>query len=122
MHEFSIARNMLETVLEALVPHAGARPIRVHVKVGELTAVVPEALAFGWEAASVGTPAEGMTLSIESMAARGVCRDCGLASSGLENLLSACRGCGAVSPEIRSGTELTIESLEVDDGQEDTAE
>jgi hydrogenase nickel incorporation protein HypA/HybF len=66
MHELSIALSLVEAVCEEL-PRLGDRVSirRVRVRVGPLSGVVPEALAFAFEVAADDSPIAGARLEIE---------------------------------------------------------
>ncbi|HZU39482.1 MAG TPA: hydrogenase maturation nickel metallochaperone HypA [Solirubrobacteraceae bacterium] len=111
MHELSIA----EAVLAIVGEHAGERRVtRVEVSVGALRQVSPPALSFAFELLSSGTAAEGAELVLREVPARGRCRECG-ATSRLAGFPFCCQRCGALEPEIVSGEELCVESLDVTD-------
>ena len=61
MHELGIALEVVDIVTRRA---AGARVKRVVLEIGALTAVLPDALSFSFQLASVGTSAEGAELTI----------------------------------------------------------
>lgn len=106
----------METALEQArdrTRQAGASRIhRIRLRVGALSGVVPEALEFAFAALSMGGPAEGATLEIESVRAMRWCDGCQAefeAAAGSPE----CPLCGAWSHDLRSGLELELASLEV---------
>jgi hydrogenase nickel incorporation protein HypA/HybF len=108
MHELAITQSVIEAVCE----RAGARPVgSVRVRVGALTAVVPEAMRFCFELAAEGTVAEGARLDIERCPAVARCRSCG-AEFGVPDLILLCV-CGSADVEVTAGRELEILSMEV---------
>lgn len=111
MHELSIAASVLEIALRHA---AGRRVTRVEVQVGHLRQVVPSALAFSFEIVAQGTPAEGATLELETIPARGICRRC-RAESRLHAFPLQCAACGGFDLEIVAGEELVVESLDVEE-------
>ena len=65
MHELGIAMEIADVALE----RAGdARIKRVVIEVGALTAVLPAALSFAWEAATCESELEGCVLEIVEVA------------------------------------------------------
>jgi hydrogenase nickel incorporation protein HypA/HybF len=61
VHELSIALHIAELAVE----RAGdATPCRVVVEIGELAAVMPDALRFAWDALTAHSTLEGCTLDI----------------------------------------------------------
>lgn len=67
MHELSIAMSLVDAVCEEL-PRLGDRvSIRsVRVRVGPLSGVVPDALAFAFDVAAAESPLAGARLEIET--------------------------------------------------------
>jgi len=64
MHELGIANSVLEAV-EAEAKQRAAKPVKVGLRVGELSGVEPDSLAFGFEALTAGTEWQGLELAIE---------------------------------------------------------
>jgi hydrogenase nickel incorporation protein HypA/HybF len=65
MHEVGIANSILEAVRSEMQPHAGARPVKVAVKVGAMSGVDRDSLSFCFEVITRGTLFETMTLALE---------------------------------------------------------
>jgi hydrogenase nickel incorporation protein HypA/HybF len=90
MHELGIAIEIAELASE----RAGdRRPTRVVVEVGQLTAVLPDALAFAWQAATEGSALGGCELDLDMPFGR-------------------C-ACGGTDLELVAGEELRIRHMEV---------
>jgi hydrogenase nickel incorporation protein HypA/HybF len=107
MHELAIAESIIDTVLQ----HVPARQIGVvHVRIGKLTAVVPEALQFCFDLATTGTSLEGCRLHVELADARAHCRSCD-ADFVLGDLVLLC-ACGSADVDILAGRELQVASVE----------
>lgn len=70
MHEVSLVEELVAVLAERC---AGERVLRVVVEVGEAAAVLPDALAFAFEACQAGTPLAGAVLEV-----RGRCAGDGL--------------------------------------------
>jgi hydrogenase nickel incorporation protein HypA/HybF len=109
VHELGIATSILETVRTELEKHAGARPARVGVRIGEIAAVNPEALRFAFEALTRETD-----LDIEICPLRFRCKACQGAFE-VQDFAPACPQCGAEQTECVGGDELEIAYLEVED-------
>jgi hydrogenase nickel incorporation protein HypA/HybF len=108
MHEFAITQEIVNVVTENA---RGARVKRVVVEIGKLTAIVPEAVSFCFEAITPGTVAEGATLEIVEIPGRARCRSCGRELI-LEEPFGLCE-CGSVSFEWLSGNELSVREMEL---------
>jgi hydrogenase nickel incorporation protein HypA/HybF len=70
MHELSIAAALLETIEEERGRHGFERVVRVRLRIGQYSNVVPEALVFGFEALAEGTVAAGAVLDFEDVPGR----------------------------------------------------
>ena len=107
MHEMSIA----SAVVEACAERAGdARVLRVRLEVGQLAAVLPDALRFCFDVCAQGTAVEGAELEILESEGRAVCDECRRAVA-----LAAPFGCCACGGLLRivAGEELRVKDMEV---------
>jgi len=108
MHELAIAESVVDTVLR----RTEGRPVSVvRLRIGRLSGVVPDALSFAFEVASVGTPLQGSTLELEQPQGEAKCRDCG-ERFVLHDLILLCP-CGSADVEVVAGRELAVASVEV---------
>lgn len=117
MHEMGIAMQIVE-IATASIPSdfAGARVATVNLKVGKLSAVVPDSLRFCFEAVAKDTALEGAELHITEIPVQAACNACGNAWT-IEEPAFACPACGSGDITLLSGRELDIESIEL--AQED---
>jgi hydrogenase nickel incorporation protein HypA/HybF len=113
MHELSMALDILDIVRRAVRSDA-RRVERVHVQVGVQSGVVPDSLAFSFDAVTAGTPLEGVSLEIERIPFRLHCDNCSSICTG-ENGMIVCPQCGSTRTIILSGTELRVTSIEIED-------
>ncbi len=113
MHEFSIAVNIVDIALEN-AEKAQARIINeIELEVGDLSGVVYEAMETAMEAAVKGTILENAIILIIKTEGRARCLSC-LKEFALDNLFDPCPFCGTFNPDIISGKELKIKSINVD--------
>ena len=113
MHELSIAQNIIE-ISEAKARENNSRSIRVvKVRLGEFTAVAPEALQFSFEVARSGTLAANAKLEIERVPMELRCALCGAINNPLIEVRLICPLCG-LPVEIVSGEELRVEYIELE--------
>jgi hydrogenase nickel incorporation protein HypA/HybF len=114
MHELSIAVDLIEaasTELERLGP---VRVVAVHLKLGPLSGVVKEALAFSFDCAAAGTRLEGTRLQIEDVAVAVWCDTCH-AERELPSLSRRrCPTCQSATPRVTRGDELQLVGLEIE--------
>lgn len=113
MHEFLIAQSILERALTEAEKHNGKRICALGVKLGKASHIEPESLDFCLRAVARGTIAEKARMEIESMEPTARCRECGHTFSVQGNELS-CPNCGGENLEMLTGSEVFLESLEVD--------
>lgn len=113
MHETSLALGILDVVVEKCREAGGSTVDAVRLRIGKAAGVMPEALAFGFEAAKVGTIAENAKLEIESIPVSGVCLACAKEISTDEQYVFACPHCGANTIEITQGREMEIVDMEI---------
>lgn len=108
MHEVGITAEVVAAVAERA---AGRRVTRVVLEVGCLTAVLPDAVRFCFDACAEGTSVEGATLEVVEVAGEAECRACGDVLA-LERPFGMC-GCGSTDLAWRRGDELVIREIEV---------
>lgn len=113
MHELSLCHGILEVVTATLDSLSPPRPpvIRVTVRVGRLTAVVPDSLQYYFDLLVRDTPLAGAALVIEEVPIRGRCADCA-AEFEIATLSFTCPRCGSGLVELTSGRELQVVSLD----------
>ena len=117
MHEMGIALQILTVALAAIPAEMADVKVEVlNIKVGKLTAVVPESLRFCFNIASQDTPLAGARLSIEEVPIEVECRDCG-ARMIIERAYFVCGKCQGRQLDVISGRELIVTSLELADSQ-----
>jgi len=113
MHEMGIAMEIIE-IAEASIP-VGMEAVQVesvNLRVGKLSAIVPESLTFCFSVAIKDTRLEGAKLNIEQVPVVAMCKDCG-AKWTIEEPAFACQQCQSGSIKLISGKELDIVSIEI---------
>ncbi|MDX2100209.1 MAG: hydrogenase maturation nickel metallochaperone HypA [Leptolyngbyaceae cyanobacterium bins.59] len=110
MHELGITQNIVAIVSE----HAGNNRVqRVVLEIGQLSAILPEAIEFCFEVCSRETVVEGAQLEILEIPGLGRCRSCGT-EVPLKTPFGIC-DCGSRDLEIIQGQELKIKELETEE-------
>jgi len=110
MHEIGIVQSLIDQAARA----AEGRAIRqVHVALGDLSNVTPEALEFYFDQLRAGTPAAEAGLTIRREASRACCQDCGGEFAAAE-LSDACPACGSARLQILAGDRLILEAIDVE--------
>ncbi|WP_424951540.1 hydrogenase maturation nickel metallochaperone HypA [Deinococcus sp.] len=113
MHEASIALDLIR-VAETVALEHGGRVLALTVRLGQWSAVVPEALQAAFPACAEGTLLEGARLSIQSVPGVGLCPLHGRVELNLRRGLR-CPHCDAPTPELLQGDELELDELELAD-------
>jgi hydrogenase nickel incorporation protein HypA/HybF len=114
MHEVGIAASILESVEAEARRRPDTRFAAVGVRIGELSNVDKDALAFAFEALTRKTPLEKLRLEVEWCPRRQKCLDCSKEFAVHEFNLS-CPKCGGNKTSCISGTELDIAYLELEE-------
>ena len=114
MHEMSMAYSVLAAVRTEAARYPACHPRKVGLRVGELTALDPEALRFCFEALTRETELESLGLEIEICLRRHRCRVCGTEFQ-VKDYDFACPQCADLNSQCISGDELEMAYLEVDE-------
>jgi len=115
MHEMGIAMEIVE-IAAASIPKGmeNVRIDKVNLKVGKLSAIVPESLRFCFEIVAKDTPVAGAKLIIEEVPVVARCNECS-AEWTITGPVFTCIKCSSGSILILSGRELDIVSIEIAD-------
>jgi hydrogenase nickel incorporation protein HypA/HybF len=111
MHEASIMQNVFDLAFAQLERESATRIARLRLRVGDLAGVVPEALAFAFEAMKGETPAAHAELEVERVPVRLACGRCER-EFGAESYPAECPTCGAWGADVRQGQELDLVLVE----------
>jgi hydrogenase nickel incorporation protein HypA/HybF len=112
MHEVALAQSIIEIVRDqARANHADCVKA-VHLRIGALANVEPDALSFGFESAARGTIVEGARLEIERTPGSAFCAGCG-SDVQVDSRVALCPSCGSGQLLITGGEELRVTELEV---------
>lgn len=113
MHEMGIALEIIR-IVQASIPEdrADAQVERVNLKIGKLSAVVPDSLRFCFAVAAKDTPLESAELAIDEIPVTALCGACGHRWTISEPVF-ICPLCNGGQIEMLSGRELDIDSIEI---------
>jgi hydrogenase nickel incorporation protein HypA/HybF len=114
LHELSIAQAIVDGVQETVDREKATKVLRVRLRVGQLSGVVPDSLRFCYDLVVAGTCMEGSLLEIVELPLMIHCPSCRADRMLAGVQLFACPICGTPSGDIRQGRELEIESIEID--------
>ncbi|HEX3747885.1 MAG TPA: hydrogenase maturation nickel metallochaperone HypA [Bryobacteraceae bacterium] len=113
MHELSIAMSILDAVQEEVDRHGYPGIEAVHLRVGDLSGVVPGALSAAYEMAAEMTPFAGSRLVIETVPVVIHCARCACDRPVDTVRVMCCPECGDPSNQLVQGRELEVQALEV---------
>lgn len=114
MHELSIALSMIEMAAEEAERRGGVRVNAIHLKLGQLSGVVKEALLFSYDVACEGTPLEGSRLVIEEIPVVVYCQTCRAETALASVQLFCCSVCETPTSQVVRGQELEVVALEIE--------
>ncbi len=111
MHEYSIARALIERIDAEAASRRASAVTFVLVRIGELSGVDPELLATAYRIVAAPTICSEARLEIVPVPARWACRACGAAvpADGPRR----CGVCGAAAA-LQHGDEIMLERIEMD--------
>lgn len=113
MHEMSIAQSLI-TIIEEEMGRHGAKSLKsVRLHIGQMSAIVPDALSFCFQVITEGTALEGARLDMEVIPLRGSCRECG-SEFEVQNYAFVCPSCASTRIDSISGQDLSIVEMEVE--------
>jgi len=112
MHEVSLMEEAVRVAVEAARESGGSRILKLRLRIGTMSGVVPEAMRFAFDVVCRDTMATGATLEIETVPATSWCGVCESEFSQAD-FLNECPTCHNLSGELRRGRELEIAAVEV---------
>ncbi len=113
MHELSIAISMIDQIAEESASRGGLTVEVVHMRLGVFAGVDKDALLFSYELACEGTALEGSHLMIETVPLLVYCPACKQECTPPSIYQICCPVCFTPTPEIFTGREMEVASLEV---------
>ncbi len=110
--------EVLRIIKEHLPKDRPVRVTKITLKVGKLTAIIPETFKFCMDVITQDTPAQGAEIVINEVPLKIECQECGEVNE-LNEPIFICPNCQSHKIEILSGRELYIESIEVEEPDEE---
>lgn len=113
MHELSVMSYLLETVEEHARRIGAGKVLVINLVIGERTSIVDDSLLYYFDMLTPGTLAEGAHLNVRRTSMRFHCPKCDddYSPSGID---FSCPQCSEVGQVTDDGSELLIESMEVE--------
>jgi len=113
MHEMAVMGYLLETVEEQAVAAGASRVLAINLVMGDRASFVDDSLLFYFDLLTPGTVAEGARLQVRRTPMRFQCAGCAGAYTPRDDTFR-CPACGVVGQVTDEGSELLIESIEVE--------
>ena len=113
MHELSIALSLIDAAEEEAARRGDARVTALHVRIGPLSGVVPNALLSAYGLACEGSSLDGSKLIIEEVQIVIHCAKCGGDHSAVSPQMLCCVVCGAPAADVIQGRELELTAMEI---------
>ena len=113
MHELSIALSILDIAAEESERRGGCGIGAIHLRMGPLSGVVPEALQSAFELARHEYAFSGARLVIEETPILLRCDRCGPGRPAVSPQMLCCRDCGSPGGGVESGRELEVYAMEL---------
>ncbi|MEW6555697.1 MAG: hydrogenase maturation nickel metallochaperone HypA [Actinomycetota bacterium] len=113
MHELGVTESIASICIRHAQASNAKRVLKVNVKLGELTGIVDNYVAFYWDMVTKDTVAQGSELVFNKVPVVARCPDCDENFDVVEYDLT-CPKCGKTETEIISGREFLVESIEIE--------
>lgn len=114
MHELSIVKSMLGIIKREMEKNRLETLKKVRIRVGELTAVEPEALRFSFDTLVKDDEAlEGAAMEVDEVPLTVRCSECG-SENKADKLDRMCPYCGSTEVDMLTGDELEVVSIEAE--------
>ena len=117
MHELAIAESILNISLKKMEEQKLKKILAINVVIGELQNYEESWLQSYMDQLSVGTPAEGVRVHVETVPVTFQCKDCDavfkLNVRSDEDL--CCKNCGGMNYKMITGKEFYIKNMEASD-------
>jgi hydrogenase nickel incorporation protein HypA/HybF len=110
MHEQSLAKSLVQQVLQIAQAHAASRVKEVKMVVGEFSGVEPELLASAFRRETSCGLADGAALTLRCSPLVACCSDCSI-DFPVRNFTLICSSCNGRNVTIVRGEELLLESV-----------
>lgn len=118
MHEFAIASEIVQNVLETAERNRGGRVLSLDLEIGKLAVLNVEQVTFWVEELLKGTVAEGARIRVKRVNGVVACNDCGRRSRVKDDpsdILAplSCPQCGSFRVRIERGKECYIRRVQL---------
>ncbi len=113
MHELAVMNYLLESVVAQAEQAGASKVLAINLVIGERASVFDDSLLFYFDLLTPDTLAAGAQLHVRRTAMSFHCARCERDYNPVGDTFS-CPGCGTVGQVTADGTELLIESIEIE--------
>lgn len=113
MHEYSLAKNIIEIVSEYSAKHNSNKIVEVVMEIGDLSGVMPDALKSAIETLVTDTHFSETSFKYEKKKGKARCHDCGEVVE-IENIFTTCPSCKNANIDIVQGKELNVKTITIE--------
>ena len=113
MHEMSVTMSLLDLVLDEVAKAGAKKIVGINIVIGQMTGIIDHYVQANFEVLSENTPAEGASLSFRNIPRQARCRHCSHLFQPTDFEWN-CPRCQSPEIEITGGSELYVESIEVE--------
>ncbi|MCK5689068.1 hydrogenase maturation nickel metallochaperone HypA [Myxococcota bacterium] len=114
MHELALAQNIKEIILNIAKSNHAPKVLSATIRLGAMTHVDPETLAFAFEAITKESLLEGCVLIYENIPLVAECPKCGWKGE-MDPREVGCKECDNSALKLVSGREFQLSSIDVED-------
>ena len=116
MHEFAIAQDIVSS-LEIQLKEDLEMITSIEIEAGAFAGIVADSLIFGIETILAEKQIIDVDIEIDQAEAEALCK-CGH-SYKLKDVFELCPECGSAVREMKSGTELSVKSVNIKDNKDE---
>lgn len=116
MHEMSLMQGILERATEALSGYQVAKVNSLHVKIGVLANIMPEAFDFAFEVLTQDSIFAGAQLMTDILPLQARCSQCGRVFEQ-EQISLICPYCQLPTGKVISGGEVYLASIDFEEAE-----
>ncbi|MBT8342224.1 MAG: hydrogenase maturation nickel metallochaperone HypA [Desulfatitalea sp.] len=109
----AITQSLVDIIAEEMRAHRAGKLLNVRVQIGQMTAVVPDALRFCFDILTQHTPMAGAELIVEWVPVQARCESCERTFEVKDHAF-VCPVCGRSAAATSAGRELSIVEIEVE--------
>jgi hydrogenase nickel incorporation protein HypA/HybF len=120
MHEISVTQAIVNQAIASARLEGATKIVGVTIGLGSFSGYVDDSVEFYWEILTDKTLAQGSNLHIHRLPGKMSCYTCKKVFKK-NQALEKCLYCGSYKLVIEAGDELVLESIEIENDQENSA-